>query len=82
MKDRSPFGLAGLWENWKDPATGDWVRTFCVITTTANDLVSRIHDRMPAILRPRITRVGLAGKNRTPPKNPVVTGGRGLVRLR
>jgi putative SOS response-associated peptidase YedK len=52
MKDRSPFGLAGLWENWKDPATGDWVRTFCVITTTANDLVSRIHDRMPAILRP------------------------------
>src|SRR3954453_19576020 len=23
MKDRSPFGLAGLWENWKDPATGE-----------------------------------------------------------
>jgi putative SOS response-associated peptidase YedK len=52
MKDRSPFGLAGLWENWKDPATGEWVRTFCIITTAANDLVSRIHDRMPAILRP------------------------------
>jgi putative SOS response-associated peptidase YedK len=52
MKDRSPFGLAGLWENWKDPATGEWVRTFCVITTWANELVSRIHDRMPAILRP------------------------------
>ena len=51
MKDRSPFGLAGLWENWKDPATGEWVRTFCIITTAANDLVSRIHDRMPAILR-------------------------------
>jgi putative SOS response-associated peptidase YedK len=28
------------------------VRTFCIITTAANDLVSRIHDRMPAILRP------------------------------
>src|SRR5215204_2547271 len=42
----------GLWENWKDPATGEWVRTFCIITTAANDLVSRIHDRMPAILRP------------------------------
>jgi putative SOS response-associated peptidase YedK len=52
MKDRSPFGLAGLWENWKDPATGEWVRTFCIMTTAANDLVSRIHDRMPAILRP------------------------------
>ena len=47
MKDRSPFGLAGLWENWKNPATGEWVRTFCIITTSANELVGRIHDRMP-----------------------------------
>ncbi len=23
MADRSPFGLAGLWENWKDPSTGE-----------------------------------------------------------
>ena len=52
MKDRSPFGLAGLWENWKDPATGEWVRTFAVLTTPANDLVRDIHDRMPVILRP------------------------------
>jgi putative SOS response-associated peptidase YedK len=52
MQDRSPFGLAGLWENWKNPATGEWVRTFCIITTAANELVGRIHDRMPAILRP------------------------------
>ena len=52
MRDRSPFGLAGLWENWKNPATGEWVRTFCIITTSANELVGRIHDRMPAILRP------------------------------
>ena len=46
------FGLAGLWENWKDPATGEWVRTFAVITTNANELVAEIHDRMPAIVRP------------------------------
>lgn len=52
MKDRSPFGLAGLWENWKAPATGEWVRTFCVLTTNANELVASIHDRMPVILRP------------------------------
>ena len=52
MKDRSPFGLAGLWENWKDPSTGEWVRTFCVITTNANELVAEIHDRMPVILPP------------------------------
>jgi putative SOS response-associated peptidase YedK len=51
MKDRSPFGIAGIWENWKDPA-GEWVRTFAVLTTAANDLVATIHERMPAILRP------------------------------
>src|SRR3954453_1344943 len=39
MQDRFPFGLAGLWENWKNPATGEWVRTFCIITTAANKLV-------------------------------------------
>ncbi len=52
MKDRSPFGIAGLWENWRDPASSEWVRTFCILTTPANELVARIHDRMPAILRP------------------------------
>jgi putative SOS response-associated peptidase YedK len=52
MKDRSPFGIAGIWENWKEPATGEWVRTFAIITTDANSLVAEIHDRMPAILAP------------------------------
>ena len=23
MKDGSPFGLAGLWENWRDLSTGE-----------------------------------------------------------
>jgi putative SOS response-associated peptidase YedK len=27
MKDGSPFGLAGLWENWRNPKTGEWVGT-------------------------------------------------------
>ena len=52
MKDGSPFGIAGIWENWKDPTTGEWTRTFAVITVPANDLVAQIHDRMPAILKP------------------------------
>ena len=51
MKDGLPFGIAGLWENWKSPA-GEWVRTFCVVTVPANALLQQIHDRMPAILRP------------------------------
>jgi putative SOS response-associated peptidase YedK len=52
MKDGSPFGIAGVWENWKDLASGEWIRTFAVITTDANKLVAEIHDRMPAILAP------------------------------
>jgi hypothetical protein len=47
--DGLPFGVAGLWENWKSPA-GEWVRTFAIITTDANELVGQIHDRMPIIL--------------------------------
>src|SRR5713101_6733657 len=50
MRDGSPFGIGGLWENWKSTVTGQWVRTFCIITTPANVMVSRIHDRMPLIL--------------------------------
>jgi putative SOS response-associated peptidase YedK len=52
MKDGSPFGIASLWENWKDPASGEWIRTFAVITTDANEFVAEIYDRMPAILAP------------------------------
>jgi len=51
-KDGSPFGLGGIWENWKDPASGEWVRTFAISTTDANELVADIHDRMPLILAP------------------------------
>src|SRR4051812_38688392 len=50
MKDGRPFGLGGVWENWKDPASGEWTRTFAIITTDANELVDNIHDRMPLIL--------------------------------
>jgi putative SOS response-associated peptidase YedK len=52
MNDGSPFGIAGVWENWKQPGTGEWVRTFAIITTDANELVAGIHDRMPVILTP------------------------------
>src|SRR4051812_8159696 len=31
---------------------GEWIRTFAVITTAANELVGQIHDRMPLILAP------------------------------
>jgi putative SOS response-associated peptidase YedK len=51
-RDGNPFGIAGIWENWRDQRSGEWVRTFAIITTDANSLVSDIHDRMPLILAP------------------------------
>ena len=58
MKDRSPFGIAALWENWRDPSSREWVRIFVLLTTRATQLIAPIHDRMPAILNPAATNNG------------------------
>jgi putative SOS response-associated peptidase YedK len=41
-----------VWENWKDPTSGEWLRTFAIITTDANEPIAEIHSRMPLILTP------------------------------
>ena len=51
MKDGTPFAVAGIWENWRNPRTERCERTFAIITVLSNTLVAQIHDRMPAILR-------------------------------
>jgi len=60
MKDGSPFGMGGIWENWKNPNSGEWIRTFAILTTDANELVASIHDRMPLILNSRDYSRGLS----------------------
>src|SRR6266702_3067756 len=52
MGDRSLFGFAGLWERWKDKASGEVVRSCTIITTTPNEVCAPIHDRMPVIVAP------------------------------
>jgi putative SOS response-associated peptidase YedK len=49
LKNGEPFAFAGLWESWAN-TEGAEVRTCSIITTTPNELTSRIHDRMPVIL--------------------------------
>ena len=44
-----PLALAGLWGSWRDP-DGNRITSCTIITTTPNDLVGPIHDRMPAVL--------------------------------
>lgn len=46
------FGVAGLWDRWKDKASGEWLDTFTVITTDPNEVMEPFHNRMPVILRP------------------------------
>jgi putative SOS response-associated peptidase YedK len=41
--------LAGLYETWQ-PTPGNYQRTFTIVTTTPNNLVAKVHDRMPVIL--------------------------------
>ena len=51
LADHALFALAGLWENWRDPA-GEFIETFTILTTKPNSLVADVHNRMPAILKP------------------------------
>ncbi|MFV9671645.1 MAG: SOS response-associated peptidase [Acidimicrobiia bacterium] len=48
--DGRPLALAGLWSSWKDPDSGDRIRTCTILTTDANDVVEPIHHRMPVVL--------------------------------
>jgi putative SOS response-associated peptidase YedK len=49
-RDNQPFAFAGLWDCWKGGP--DPVESCTIITTDANELSRRIHDRMPVILEP------------------------------
>jgi len=51
LSDGAPMGLAGIWEAWKTPE-GSTLETFTILTTSANPLITPIHDRMPVILHP------------------------------
>jgi len=47
-----PFAMAGLWEGWRDPADGEWLRSCSIVTTTPAQSIAHLHDRMPVILPP------------------------------
>ena len=48
--DDSLFLFAGLYEKWLNPQTSEWLRTFTILTTTPNETVAQVHDRMPVIV--------------------------------
>ena len=52
LKSGDPYAFAGLWESWQPPE-GDTLSTFTILTTTPNELMTPIHDRMPVIVAPK-----------------------------
>ena len=50
MEDRAPFAFAGIWERWKPADGGELIESFSILTTTPNETVEPLHDRMPVIV--------------------------------
>lgn len=53
IQDQDLFSLAGIYNFWEDPKTGRELKTYSIVTTDANELMSKIHNtkqRMPVCL--------------------------------
>ncbi len=90
--DGEPYAFAGLWEEWKGPKDAptpdpelppvEPLRSTTIITTSANERMSELHDRMPVILprsawdqwlSPEETDVELIGKLLVPAPSELIT---------
>jgi putative SOS response-associated peptidase YedK len=49
MMEKEPFAFAGLWDSWR-ALDGTALETCTILTTTPNQLLADVHDRMPVIL--------------------------------
>jgi len=53
-KNVRPFAFAGIWDEWTNQETGEIIRSFAIITTSANELLQKLpHHRSPVILDQR-----------------------------
>ena len=53
-----PVAFAGLWDIWHPKQEA--VRSCTIITTSANELIATVHNRMPVILEPEAAREWLS----------------------
>ncbi len=49
LQDEPIMSVAGIWDTWR-AGTPSEQHSFAILTTAANEFMSRIHDRMPVIL--------------------------------
>jgi putative SOS response-associated peptidase YedK len=59
LRSDKPFAFAGLWEHWHGDE-GSELLTFTIITTSPNELLKDIHNRMPVILTEEAARKWLS----------------------
>lgn len=60
------FAFAGIYSHWKDPGSNQLVSSYSIVTTTANELMSKIHNnkkRMPVVLRKEDQSLWLSGRD-------------------
>jgi len=51
MKNRKPITFAGLWESWQ-PKEGREIQTCTILTCPPNEMIAKVHHRMPVMLGP------------------------------
>jgi putative SOS response-associated peptidase YedK len=50
-RDGSPaLTIAGLWDEWRDRASGETLKSWTMIIGEPNSFVAEVHDRMPVLL--------------------------------
>ncbi|MGH2570478.1 MAG: SOS response-associated peptidase, partial [bacterium] len=59
------FTFAGLWAKWRGPAGQD-LYTCTIVTGESDELVGRIHDRMPVVIPPALRDAWLDPGHRDP----------------
>jgi putative SOS response-associated peptidase YedK len=67
LSSGEPYGFAGVWDRWKDPASREWLETFSIITTDPNQVVAALHNRMPVIIERKNYARWLGGSNAAQP---------------
>ena len=61
-RDGAPVTIAGLWDRWRDRATGEHVISATMIITEPSTFVAKMHDRMPVILEDKDFEPWLSGQ--------------------
>ena len=53
LKDDRLFSFGGIWDWWKDEATGGTLESFSIVTVEPNEVLEPFHNRCPLIIEPK-----------------------------